>query len=203
LLRVLDRHAEPLWIFAPPRDGTSAFPLMCVQGPRPRIQGPCFFMRGGLETESDGWPTMSANAWDDEYRPDDDEFDGCEHGKGFDEHCQACEDDPLGCLYPGKCVMPGEHLISECCTAEMMEEINDQTDTGTGCRKEGTMKWISVTERLPEDDRPVLAARYGNGIQPWTEIASCYFAKDGTREWCGEVLFWHPLPTPPAIETQP
>jgi hypothetical protein len=27
-----------------------------------------------------------------------------------------------GCLFPGKCMMPGEHLVSECCTAEMMEQ---------------------------------------------------------------------------------
>ena len=60
-------------------------------------------------------------------------------------------------------------------------------------------KWISVTERLPEDGRLVLAARYGISISPWTEIASCYMEKDGSRSWCGEVLFWQPLPIPPAL----
>ena len=50
----------------------------------------------------------------------EDEFDGCEHGVGFDEDCEDCEDDPIGCLFPGKCLMPGEHLESECHTAEMM-----------------------------------------------------------------------------------
>ena len=27
----------------------------------------------------------------------------------------------IGCLFPGKCCMPGEHFVSECHTAEMME----------------------------------------------------------------------------------
>jgi predicted YcjX-like family ATPase len=61
---------------------------------------------------------------DEFYGFDDEDFDGCEHGKDFSEYCQACEDDPLGCLFPGKCLMPGEHLISECHTAEMLKEFN-------------------------------------------------------------------------------
>ena len=60
-------------------------------------------------------------------------------------------------------------------------------------------KWISVTERLPEDESPVLTARYGNSINPWTEIARCYINRDGSREWCGQVLFWQPLPVPPSL----
>ena len=66
---------------------------------------------------------MSANEWDDEYCPDADDFDGCEHGRGFDEECGYCDDDPIGCVFPGRCVMPGTHLESECATAEMMEQI--------------------------------------------------------------------------------
>jgi hypothetical protein len=31
-------------------------------------------------------------------------------------------DDGTGCCFPGRCCMPGEHLRSECHTAEMMEE---------------------------------------------------------------------------------
>lgn len=47
---------------------------------------------------------------------------------GFDEDHEdnSYEDEPQdhgGCLFPGECVMPGEHLVSECATAEMMEAI--------------------------------------------------------------------------------
>ena len=57
---------------------------------------------------------------------DDEDFDGCEHGVGFDEDCEDCEDDPLDCLFPGRCLMLGEHLLSECHTAEMIEQFNAQ-----------------------------------------------------------------------------
>jgi hypothetical protein len=49
---------------------------------------------------------------------------------GFDDEdfdcCDPAEDEPQdyhGCIFPGKCLMPGEHLVSECATAEMMETI--------------------------------------------------------------------------------
>ena len=56
---------------------------------------------------------------DEFYGFDDEDFDGCEHGVGFDEDC---EDDPIGCVFPGRCLMPGVHLESECHTAEMIED---------------------------------------------------------------------------------
>ena len=59
---------------------------------------------------------------DEFYGFDDDDFDGCEHGVGFDENCERCEDDPIGCCFPGKCLMPGEHFESECHTVEMVED---------------------------------------------------------------------------------
>lgn len=34
--------------------------------------------------------------------------------------------DSIGCLFPGECVMPGEHFISECATPEMMDEVTNQ-----------------------------------------------------------------------------
>ena len=34
-------------------------------------------------------------------------------------------EDYEGCLWPDKCVMPGIHLVSECCTAEMMEQMRE------------------------------------------------------------------------------
>jgi hypothetical protein len=60
---------------------------------------------------------------DDEVDDGEDDFDGCEHGVGFDEDCEDCDDDPIGCLFPDKCLMPGVHLESECHTAEMLEQI--------------------------------------------------------------------------------
>ena len=32
----------------------------------------------------------------------------------------------IGCYFPGECCMPGEHLMSECHTAEMIEEWERQ-----------------------------------------------------------------------------
>ena len=54
---------------------------------------------------------------------DDEDFDGCEHGRGFDVGCWRCDADPIGCLFPDKCLMLGVHLESECHTAEMMEDM--------------------------------------------------------------------------------
>jgi len=54
--------------------------------------------------------------------------DVCGHGVGFDEEREDCEDDPIGCVFPGKCIMPGIHLESECCTAEMMEHTHAEEE---------------------------------------------------------------------------
>ena len=35
---------------------------------------------------------------------------------------------PVGCLFPGNCVMPGEHFTSECCLTEQAEETYQQMD---------------------------------------------------------------------------
>lgn len=48
--------------------------------------------------------------WDD----DDEEWGPDPDPMGMDE---------IGCCFPGKCVMPGEHFRNECATAEMMEEM--------------------------------------------------------------------------------
>lgn len=48
---------------------------------------------------------------------------------GFDEECEDCEDDPVGCVFPGRCLMPGIHLESECHTIEMMETDQIQKET--------------------------------------------------------------------------
>ena len=72
----------------------------------------------------------------DRWEPPEDDFDGCEHGVGFDEDCEDCDDDPVGCLFPGKCVMPGTHLESECAAAEMMEEANRLADASARSGKQ-------------------------------------------------------------------
>ena len=59
-----------------------------------------------------------------------------EHSVGFDEYCEDCEDDPIGCVFPGKCVMPGTHLESECATAEMMEELTAPAMTPARLRRD-------------------------------------------------------------------
>ena len=51
---------------------------------------------------------------------------GCAPWDDEDGLIEDYEDEPqdyVGCLFPDKCVMPGEYLVSECCTAEMMEQM--------------------------------------------------------------------------------
>lgn len=67
---------------------------------------------------------MDMDRWTEDDYDAMSEGDCCEHGVDFSEECEECDDDPIGCLFPGKCLMPGEHLESECHTAEMMEQIN-------------------------------------------------------------------------------
>ena len=67
--------------------------------------------------------------WDYEIWEEDD-LGCCEHGVGFDEDCEACGEDPVGCLYPEKCLMPGFHLESECHTADMIEKLAAEMQDG-------------------------------------------------------------------------
>ena len=46
-----------------------------------------------------------------------------------DEESQsAAERMQIGCLFPGKCCMPGEHLMCECHTVEMMESYIEEQE---------------------------------------------------------------------------
>ena len=57
---------------------------------------------------------MSTDFWiEDEF--DDDDI-SADYGKG----------DKIGCLFPGRCVMPEDHFESECATAEMMREMEEE-----------------------------------------------------------------------------
>lgn len=35
------------------------------------------------------------------------------------------DDSEFGCCFPSECCMPGPHMKSECCTAEMMQAMYD------------------------------------------------------------------------------
>lgn len=35
------------------------------------------------------------------------------------------EENEEGCCFPESCIMPGFHLRSECCTAEMMDQLRE------------------------------------------------------------------------------
>jgi hypothetical protein len=39
------------------------------------------------------------------------------------DHDEWSEDNEVECCFPGSCCMPGEHLRSECHTAEMMQQM--------------------------------------------------------------------------------
>lgn len=67
------------------------------------------------------------------------------------------------------------------------------------------MAWVPCTEKLPADERPVLAyTGYANSPYGFISIIS-YFAHDSTPHWQysgllrpdQEVLYWMPLPEPP------
>lgn len=51
----------------------------------------------------------------------EDDADNCIHDCGFSDED---EDDGFGCCYPGECCMPGLHMLSECHTAEDIEQQN-------------------------------------------------------------------------------
>lgn len=64
----------------------------------------------------------------------------------YDEDCETCgeryydderEDDIFGeCLYPKECVMPGDHMPSECHTAEMYEAAMEEMAAAAGPKPE-------------------------------------------------------------------
>lgn len=75
--------------------------------------------------------------------------------------------------------------------------------------KQDAMKWIPVTERLPENTEKVLAlskSRFGNGYLSWlvryNPDAGTFYDYDS--EWGNikihNITHWMPLPSPPSTE---
>lgn len=66
--------------------------------------------------------------------------------------------------------------------------------------------WIPVTERLPEDDKPVLTCDAGDAMeimardsarQGWTwEADNAFFYDSMLKGTDGEIVAWQPLPEP-------
>lgn len=61
---------------------------------------------------------MSDILFDDPYYSDD--------GDGGTELYDDESPDYIGCLFPNECIMPGMHMVSECCTAEMYEQMSEE-----------------------------------------------------------------------------
>ena len=66
------------------------------------------------------------------------------------------------------------------------------------------MRWIPVTERLPEDGQSVIACFSGGGISG--EVGEAVFNKAGgwfsTEHGVWAASHWMPLPAPPSIEAK-
>lgn len=65
-------------------------------------------------------------------------------------------------------------------------------------------KWISVTERLPENICPVLVALEGisTAFNGWYHDGKWWTVGAGTRPFTQKVTHWMPLPKPPKGENE-
>jgi len=68
----------------------------------------------------------------------------------------------------------------------------------------GSVKWISVKDRLPEDGEPILIVVNDLKSEP-VQADVCYY--DGDEAWLdsgynfgSDVIYWMPLPEPPEQE---
>ncbi len=58
-------------------------------------------------------------------------IDGPEDGEYPDEDgCDFFRDEDEGCMFPGKCLMPGDHLRSECHTVEQIQAYEREQSRG-------------------------------------------------------------------------
>ena len=91
-----------------------------------------------------------------------------------------------------------DDVIQKAYNATMKEGIKKHRNTQR-------LAWVPCAEKLPADERPVLAyTGYANSPHGFISIMS-YFAHDPTPHWQysgllrpdQEVLYWMPLPEPP------
>lgn len=80
----------------------------------------------------------------------------------------------------------------------MAKKQKQQTKTCSDCIHENACRmWISVDDRLPEENTTVIVATY-NGI-----VFQCLYAYDGWDLWDGNevnITHWQPMPQPPKGE---
>ena len=114
----------------------------------------------------------------------------------------------MGCGREHDCGVHGCVILRE--SADVLQEYVDR------CARyaEETMElrekqqWISVTERLPKDEKPVLAfVGYADTMQGFITV-STYFALDPSPHWqwdglvadrAQKTLYWMPLPPAPEV----
>lgn len=64
------------------------------------------------------------------------------------------------------------------------------------------MKWISVKDRLPEDEDLIVLATDGIGLHLGSSNVYKIIGHDNCAYWCRvvDVTYWMPLPIPPEVE---
>ena len=112
----------------------------------------------------------------------------------------------MACKYEtsnGRCGLKDSYAYRHKCYTEDMCKCNEPPTNADRIRGNGedhaTCEWISVQDRLPEDQEEVLVCtRSKNGIR---NIDKGYMALDRfIHRGCAEVTHWMPLPKPPKGE---
>lgn len=114
----------------------------------------------------------------------------------------------LGCGYEHDCGIRGCRILRE--TAELIEKLTDRCALYAEeiAVLQERRKWVSVTERLPEDSDDVLAVVFGRPMQNIELIGALHIAAycgdDAGRyvpeypDWDNpQVTHWMPLPEAP------
>ena len=115
---------------------------------------------------------------------------------------ELCPDAEYGC---SRC----EHRVSLHCRESLMKQAADaieELQAELVTMRSQLLKWISVEERLPEVDQPVMICAFGKSVgegvyrghDGFHHVWKMY-ASSGTY-WDDEVTHWMPLPQPPKEE---